>query len=141
MTGEIEIEKLLTAMNPELQEGEFVFCTVSPGLFRQLHIEPVGWFREAEGITFIADRNTVDSMGLKYEFVSRMITLSVHSSLEAVGFLAVITNKLASAGISVNPVSAYYHDHLFVPSEKADMVMKLLNELMSDPYNQMTYKY
>jgi hypothetical protein len=39
---------------------------------------------------------------------------------------------LASAGISVNPISAYYHDHLFVPSERAEKVMKLLDELMSD---------
>jgi hypothetical protein len=132
MAGETELEKLLATMKPELQEGEFVFCTVSPESLGRLHIEPIGWFREAEGITLVVERNTADSMGLKYEFVSRMITLTVHSSLEAVGFLAVITNKLASSGISVNPISAYYHDHLFVPSEKAGMVMRLLNELMSD---------
>lgn len=132
MAGERELKKLLATMKPELREGDFVFCTVSPETFGKLHIKPVGWFCEAEGITLIVERNTADSTGLKYESVLRMITLSVHSSLEAVGFLAAITNKLASAGISVNPVSAYYHDHLFVRSEKAEIAMRLLDELVKD---------
>lgn len=57
-----------------------------------------------------------------------MISLMAHSSLDAVGFLAAITAKLAAAGISVNPVSAFYHDHLFVPFDKAEMAMNLLSE-------------
>jgi hypothetical protein len=57
-----------------------------------------------------------------------MNSLMVHSSLDAVGFLAAITAKLAAGGISVNPVSAFYHDHLFVPVDKAEMAMNLLSE-------------
>ena len=56
----------------------------------------------------------------------RMITLDVHSALDAIGFLAAVATLLAKAGISVNAVSAYYHDHLFVPREKADEAMRLL---------------
>lgn len=44
-----------------------------------------------------------------------MITCEVHSSLEAVGFLAVVAGRLAELGMGVNPVSGYFHDHLFVP--------------------------
>ncbi|WP_414640799.1 ACT domain-containing protein [Archangium sp.] len=55
-----------------------------------------------------------------------MLTLSVHSSLEAVGFLAAVTTRLAARGISVNPVSAYFHDHLFVPSARATESLALL---------------
>jgi uncharacterized protein len=40
-------------------------------------------------------------------FACRMITLNVHSSLEAVGFLAAITRQLAQAGMGVNPASAF----------------------------------
>jgi len=126
MSGEKELQKLLATMKPELQAGEYVFVAVSSGELAQLDIQPVGWFREAEGITLIVERTTAEQAGLTYAFVSRMITLTVHSSLEAVGFLAVITRTLADADISVNPVSAYYHDHLFVPSDKAERAMQLL---------------
>ena len=129
MTGEKELQKLLTTMQPELQAGEYVFCSISPELFEQLDVQPGGWFREDEGITLIVERNTAEHAGLAYAFVSRMITLTVHSSLEAVVFMAAITRTLADAGISVNPVSAYYHDHLFVPSDKAERAMQLLTTL------------
>ena len=132
MPGETNLQRILTNMQPELLEGEFVFCSVSPKEFEQLRIHPIGWFREAEGITLVIERNVADDEGLDYEFVSRMITLNILSSLEAVGLLAAITNKLAAAGISVNTISAYYHDHLFVPTNRASAVMRLLDELRND---------
>jgi uncharacterized protein len=61
-----------------------------------------------------------------------MITLDIHSSLEAVGFLAAITTRLAAAGMGVNPVSAFYHDHLFVPAERAEEALGLLRDLAKD---------
>ena len=63
-------------------------------------------------------------------FPCRMITLSVHSSLDAVGFLAAVTAKLATAGMGVKPASAFYHDHLFVPAGPAEGAMRLLAELV-----------
>jgi hypothetical protein len=50
----------------------------------------------------------------------------VHSSLSAIGFLSVLTSRLAQAHISVNAVSAFYHDHLFVPWESRETAMKVL---------------
>ncbi len=132
MSGETNLQRLLANMQPELLESEFVFCSVSPKEFEQLRIRPIGWFREAEGITLVIERNIADDEGLDYEFASRMITLNIHSSLEAVGLLAAITSKLAAAGISVNTISAYYHDHLFVPTDRASTVMMLLDELKND---------
>ena len=61
-----------------------------------------------------------------------MITLNVHSSLDAVGFLAAITTRLATAGMGVNPVSGYFHDHLFVPADRADEAMAILEALAGD---------
>ena len=132
MSGETNLKRLLTNMQPELLEGEFVFCSVSPFRFTQLDCHPLGVFREAEGITLIVERSVADDEDLDYTFVARMITLTIHSSLEAVGFLAAITSKLARAGISVNTISAMYHDHLFVPADKAEDAMTLLMELSHD---------
>jgi len=130
LDGERNLGKLIGAMMPELREGEFVFCTLSPERYEELGIQPVGLFREEEGITLILQRDIAEGAGLAYVYESCMITLSVHSSLEAVGFLAVITQTLAEAGISVNPVSAYYHDHLFVPVDKAELALEVLNRLV-----------
>ncbi|HUI76634.1 MAG TPA: ACT domain-containing protein [Bryobacteraceae bacterium] len=48
---------------------------------------------------------------------------------DAVGLLARITAQLAEHGISVNAVSAYYHDHLFIPEDRAEEAVGLLKEL------------
>ena len=47
-------------------------------------------------------------------FPCRKVTLGVHSSLDAVGFMAAVTTWLAKINIGVNPVSGFYHDHLYV---------------------------
>ncbi|MCH8341767.1 MAG: ACT domain-containing protein [Chloroflexi bacterium] len=132
MTAELELEKLLTAMSPELREGEYVFSSISPEEFNDMQVEPVGWFREAEGISLILDRAAAQRLGIKQSSAFRMISLNVNSSLEAVGFLAAVTEKLAAAGVSVNAVSAFHHDHLFIPAEKADLAISLLNDLAAD---------
>ena len=125
MPGETDLRTLLRSMRPVLREGEFVFCTtVAP----PPALTPVCRFVEEEGVTLILRRHDADAAGLDYEFVCRMITLTVHSSLAAVGLLAAVTGRLAAAGIAVNAVSAFYHDHLFVPADRADDAMRLLAE-------------
>jgi hypothetical protein len=41
-------------------------------------------------------------------------------------WVAALLPTLAAAGIGVNPVSAYFHDHLFVPADRADEALALL---------------
>lgn len=128
MTGESNLAVLLKSMQPILQDGEYVFCSVSDQVQHYLNLDPIGYFREAEGLTLVLRRESADAAQLSYSAIFRMVTLSIHSSLEAVGFLAAIAGKLAQHGISVNPISAYYHDHLFVPAARAEEVMALLQE-------------
>jgi hypothetical protein len=132
MSGERDLNTLLQSMKPEMQEGVFVFCTLPEGKRIPANLEPVHIFHEREGTAFVVRREEADVAGLPYQFASRLITLTVHSSLEAVGFLAAITAPLAEAGISVNAVSAFYHDHLFVPVERAEDAQRLLQKLVGN---------
>ena len=50
----------------------------------------------------------------------------MRSSLVAVGFLATVCSRLAEVGISVNPVSGFHHDHLFVPWDRREEAMAVL---------------
>ncbi|MEL6247973.1 MAG: ACT domain-containing protein [Cyanobacteria bacterium J06648_16] len=123
--GETDLQQLLAAMTPVLQPGIYVFCTVPAGAI-PTQVDPVCQFREAEGTTLIVRQEQAELAGLAYTYPARMITLTVQSSLAAVGFLAAITTRLAAEGISVNPVSAYYHDHLFVPVAQAEQALAVL---------------
>lgn len=129
MPGETNLSILLKSMKPVLRNGEYVFCSVDYQNMSYLTFEPICVFREDEGLTLVLSRECADANNISYCSVFRMITLSVHSSLDAVGFLATITTRLAMHGISVNPISAYYHDHLFIPSLRVREVMELLQAL------------
>lgn len=61
-----------------------------------------------------------------------MITCEVHSSLDAVGFMPVLTGRLAQRGLGCNPVSGFFHDHLFVPVERGEEAVRVLEELARD---------
>ena len=132
MQPESDLKALLAKMDPILQEDEYVFCSVSSDKFSKMRSPPIGSFHEAEGVTIILKKDTAEQEELDYDFPSRMVTFNVHSSLNAVGFLAAITEKLAAHGISVNAISAYYHDHIFVPTERTEEVMRLLSELANN---------
>ena len=94
-------------------------------LFSGMPVEML--FREKEGWTVIIAESVAKEIQLKYEFVCRKITLNVHSSLDAVGFIAAVASRLTErASCGVNPVSGYYHDHLFVPVDRVDDAMKVL---------------
>ena len=100
MASELDLQALLTGMKPEMQPGIFVFCTISEETEIPAATRPLLTFREREGTTLVVRREEAESLGLAYQFASRLITLTVHSSLEAVGFLAAITGRLAEAGIA-----------------------------------------
>ncbi|MER8466773.1 ACT domain-containing protein [Mesorhizobium sp. M1396] len=132
MTGETDLKTLLASMTPELLAGTYVFVRLAPDLAQPEGLEPVMVFREREGVTLIVAEEAASTAGLTASFRCRMVTLNIHSSLEAVGFLAAITTRLAAAGMGVNPVSAFYHDHLFVPAERAEEAMELLMKLAEE---------
>lgn len=128
MSGITDISTLLKHMTPQLHEGEYVFCTVNnPG---QINLQDIiGTFREKEGTTLILAREIADRLQLPYTYIAAWITLTIHSSLEAVGLTAAFSTALAKAGISCNVVAAYYHDHIFVPAADAEKAIQALKTL------------
>ncbi|MGE0501069.1 MAG: ACT domain-containing protein [Rhizobiaceae bacterium] len=129
MGGGRNLGQLLASMRPSLRAETFVFVTLPPGMAIPAGVQPVMTFIEAEGPTLIIERDAAGRAGVAQAFPCRMITLEVHSSLEAVGFLAEITARLAAAGIPVNPVSAFHHDHLFIPDARAEEALTLIEIL------------
>lgn len=130
MAGETDLSKMLASLAPTLRDGEFVFCTLGNGRYgSHPELEPIASFMEAEGLTLVIPRHRADAHGIPYEAAFRCITLSVHSSLEAVGLTAVIATKLAEHNISANVIAAYYHDHVFVQSLFAEAALAALAEL------------
>lgn len=99
MAGETDLKKLLATMTPELRPGIHVFATLPPDAPVPDSLETVMLFREREGTTVIALEEEAKAAGVAAVFRCRMVTLNIHSSLEAVGFLAAITARLAAAGM------------------------------------------
>jgi hypothetical protein len=130
--AETHLATLIRSMRPRLVSGRFVFVAIPAGASMPSGTAPVMTFQEVEGTTLIMLAEQASSAGLTAAFPCRIITLDINSSLEAVGFLAAITARLAAAGIAVNPVSAFHHDHLFVPEERADEAMAILKAMTEE---------
>lgn len=133
MPGITDLDILLSTMQPLLQDGDYIFSTFPNTEMEQTtHLKPVGCFHEKEGLTLIIKKEIADKYEIKYTAVFSLISLTIHSSLEAVGLTAAISTQLAKNGISANVVAAFYHDHIFIPKEQIQSAMNALNELQKE---------
>lgn len=119
-------------MEPELVPGDFVFCTVKGDLSDYAHLSPAASVLEAEGLTLILTSDIAAREQFECSGNYRKITLRVHSSLEAVGLTAAISERLTAASISANVVAGFYHDHVYVQSSKAEAAMGVLRALSQE---------
>lgn len=128
MSGETNLARLLQSMTPQLNQGQYVFCCVQANHDCST-LQAVASLREPEGLSLVLTREVADAHGLHYDYVAAWITLEVHSSLAAVGLTASFSAALAQAGISCNVVAGFHHDHIFVPSERAEQALSTLRAL------------
>jgi uncharacterized protein len=130
MSGEGDLSKLLKTLAPLMRPELYVFCSVKDGQ-DDIHraARPFATVAEEEGLTLVLAQEQADQRGLFYRGVFRCITLQVHSSLEAVGLTAAVAAKLAAHQISANVIAGFYHDHVLVPSAKAEQALQLLTSL------------
>lgn len=127
MTGESNLDTLLKTMKPKLNIGEFVFCSVKDLTSVDIK-DTILIFKEHEAFTIIVKKEIADTLKLNYSFIASWITLTVHSSLEAVGLTAAFSKALSDSGISCNVVAAFYHDHIFVDKRDAEKAIAVLNK-------------
>jgi len=131
MSANENLSDLLQHLEPSILDDDFVFCNLGHELKQSLHLNPIACFHENEGWTVVTNMKTALANNLVYESTFRCITLNVESSLNAVGLTAAVAQALADKHISANVIAAYYHDHIFVPSNRAEDALKVLEELSS----------
>lgn len=111
-----DLAGMLAGMAPALDERRWAFRLVEGKV-------PAGAFaliREDEGVTAILPEERGDFA---------RITLTVHSALEGVGLTAAVAGALAARGIACNVVAGFHHDHLFVPWERREEALDVLQRL------------
>lgn len=126
------LPQLLSSMQAVLEDGVYVYVSL-PHDTDLKQLPYLGLFREREGITLILPEATALAHGFDILFRCAWISLSVHSDLEAVGFTAAFSTTLGDQGISCNVVAAAFHDHVFVPYDKAQQALACLQALSAQP--------
>ena len=130
MVAETDLKTLLKNLTPVASKEDYVFTTLpKASVCSELIGAAKGVFQESEGTTLIISAAEAKRFALPFEGRFRCITCEVHSSLNAVGMTAAMSRALGDAGISANVVAAYYHDHIFVPADKVDLAVQVLQQL------------
>lgn len=128
------LQDLIKQLSPTLDSTSYVYCTVANATYGELEkLKPIVSIAELEGLTLVIPLEQAKAEGLDYYRIFRRITLEGHSSLEALGLTSVVTSLLAERGITTNVIAGFYHDHMFVPSDRTEEAMKALKELANNP--------
>ena len=130
--SQTNLQTLLATLSPSLDPKVMVFCCLGgfPDL-TELPTPPFAFIKEEEGWTVILDKDMADTLGWLYEGVFCRITLEVQSSLQAVGLTAVVATELTKHNISANVVAACFHDHVFVPADRASDALVCLQSIQA----------
>ena len=127
-TGESDLLTLIAQMSPSLDDQIWAFVSVGEVSSEYVAEHALATFRETEGTTLIVPWERAEEFDICSEPMAR-ITLNIHSSLEAVGLTAAVSQALASEAISANVVAGFYHDHIFVPQTGGERAVACLTLL------------
>jgi|TARA_B000000475_G_scaffold133548_1_gene107688 hypothetical protein len=132
MPGQTDLKKILESIDPYLVDESFIFMTTDQSLSSISNtLNPIASFKENEGLSIVITQATADKNAITYDSVFSCISLGVHSSLESYGLISTISRELTQNNISTNVFSGYYHDHIFVQSEKADKALEIISKIGS----------
>ncbi len=123
--GLSDLAELLRELEPVRRPGEFVVVSTTS----EVTLPALATVDEEEGTTMVLERHEADAFRLGHAGTFAWITLTVHSSLDAVGLTAAVAAALAGRNIPCNVLAGFHHDHLLVPSDRADEAVAALREL------------
>ncbi len=124
------LEEVPGFLSPTLGDEEYVFFSSSVASYGDLaHLQPIAMFAESEGLSLVVPRRAADLESLDYDSVQRLVSLGLNSSLDGVGLTAIVSTALAAKGIAANVIAAYHHDHILVPTDRADEAVSVLKSL------------
>ena len=130
MSGLHNLDQILKSLEPRLLPDLYVYCMVpNTHPIDWLGLNPLAIIREAEGITLVLTQQTAKAHNVDHMGSFCCISLTVHSSLEAVGLTAAISSALAKNDIPANMLAGYYHDHILVPADNASLAMDIIHKL------------
>ncbi len=124
--GETDLDKMLATLRVERRPGVFAIVAVkipTPGLLAAAH----GMVKEGELTTLVLPVEAAERAGLTVELEMAWLSLTVQSSLEAVGLTAAFAATLGEVGIPCNVLAGYHHDHILVPVERAQDAIDALS--------------
>ena len=123
--GETDLAEMLATLDVERRPGVFTFVSVevpTPTQLENAHAMVV----EESSTTLVLSVAAARRDGFPVVVEMAWLSLTVHSSLEAVGLTAAFSALLGNAGISCNVLAGYHHDHVLVPVERvADAIAAL----------------
>jgi hypothetical protein len=128
MAAETDLARMLASLDVERRPGRFAFLT---GAWPTLREVAEAIVEEGEGTTLVVDADLARASGAPVDTEFAWLTLTVWSSLEAVGLTAAFSRALADADIPCNVLAGYHHDHLLVPVDRADEAIAALRTLGS----------
>lgn len=123
--GETDLDKMLATLAVQRRPGVFTYVAVrvpTPGLLAAADAMVV----EGELTTLVVPVEAAQRAGLPVAVRLAWLTVTVQSSLEAVGLTAAFSATLGELDIPCNVLAGYHHDHILVPVERADEAIDAL---------------
>jgi hypothetical protein len=124
--GETDLDAMLATLAVEQRSGVFTYVSVSP-VPPELLDEAHALVTEGATTTIVLPVESAERHGHRIDVRLAWLTLTVQSSLEAVGLTAHVSARLADEGIACNVLAGYHHDHLLVPVGRVDDAVRALS--------------
>ncbi len=125
--GETDLSKMLASLRIERREQPVTVVHLPEPVVLGAGVMAV--VAEDEGTTAVVTVEEAERRGWSVDFRAAWLTVTVHSSLEAVGLTAALAEVLTDLRIPCNVLAGYFHDHLLVPLDRVDEAIQGLESL------------